>query len=76
MKDKVSQMLNCARDLHDESVFFLKNNTSIDSASVSDVDVDSRRKRVAARGGSSLDDLVVIKRRNGAPSIFDGTSQT
>jgi hypothetical protein len=76
VKDEVSQSSNCARDLHDESVVFLKNDTSIDSASVSDIDVDSRRKRLAARGGTSLNDLVLIRRQNGVPSIFDGTSQT
>ena len=53
-------------------LFFLKNNASIDSASVSDVDVDSRRKRVAAGGASSLDDSVLIRQQDGAPSIFDG----
>ena len=50
----------------------MKNNASIDSASVSDVDVDSRRKRVAAGGASSLDDLVLIRQQDGSPSIFDG----
>ena len=32
--------------------------------------------RVAAGGGSSLDDFVLIRQRNVATSIFDGTSQT
>ncbi len=36
---EVSQSSNCTRDLQDESVFFLKNDASIDSVGVLDVDV-------------------------------------
>ncbi len=37
---------------------------------MSDIDVDSRRKRVAAGGASSLDDSVLIRQQDGSPSIF------